>query len=288
MKKFITALFQPGIGLSSKPFAFILLSILLTQAGMAQRSLDKADFAPFKADKEEFMNRRAEAIGFKRGIEKDKPFDPAKRIIAVQQMEEQKMQRSSRRGSYQRNILAPWLEIGPNPIPNGQVVSGPQLPVSGRTISIAVHPTNPDILYVGTAQGGLYRSLNGGTTWVPLMDNALSLAINTVAIAASQPNTIFVGTGEANFSSDSYLVLAFTGLTMPIQQHQQLPALSAVVSLQDVPLVRLWYILQIQISFLPDLLPVSAELVLLQIVHLLIGVFSGQQMHSVLLQPLRN
>jgi hypothetical protein len=176
----------------------------LHKQAVAQRSLDKADFAPFKADKEEFMNRRAEAIGFKRGIEKDKPFDPAKRIIAVQQMEEQKMQRSSRRGSYQRNILAPWLEIGPNPIPNGQVVSGPQLPVSGRTISIAVHPTNPDILYVGTAQGGLYRSLNGGTTWVPLMDNALSLAINTVAIAASQPNTIFVGTGEANFSSDSY------------------------------------------------------------------------------------
>ncbi len=204
MKKFILPLFQLCKGFSVKPFTFILLLILLSLASTAQRSLNKADFAPFKANKEEFMNRRAEAIGFKRGIEKDKPFDPANRIIAVQQMEEQKMQRSSRRGSYQRNILAPWLEIGPNPIPNGQVVSGPQLPVSGRTISIAVHPTNPDILYVGTAQGGLYRSLNGGTTWVPLMDNTLSLAINTVAIAASQPNTIFVGTGEANFSSDSY------------------------------------------------------------------------------------
>ena len=37
--------------------------------------------------------------------------------------------------------------------------------MSGRTIEIVVHPTNEDIVYAGTAQGGLYRSLDGGTTW---------------------------------------------------------------------------------------------------------------------------
>jgi hypothetical protein len=102
------------------------------------------------------------------------------------------------------SVDAAWTEIGPNPIPNGQVNNGPQLPVSGRTISIAVHPTNPNIVYVGTAQGGLYRTTDGGTTWVPLMDNALSLAIGAVAISPSSPETIYVGTGEPNFSSDSY------------------------------------------------------------------------------------
>ncbi len=183
---------------------FLLLFVCITQISFGQSNPDIPDFAKFKLNKEEFMARRSEAIGFRRGIEKNIPFDPSKRIVAIRQMEEQKMRLASRTNTNHRNALSAWTEIGPNPIPNGQVVSGPQLPVSGRTISIAVHPTNPDILYVGTAQGGLYRSLNGGTTWVPLLDNALSLAVNTVAIAASQPNTIFVGTGEANFSADSY------------------------------------------------------------------------------------
>ncbi len=183
---------------------FLLLFACITQISFGQSNPDIPDFAKFKLNKEEFMARRSEAIGFRRGIEKNKPFDPSKRILAIRQMEEQKMRLASRANNNHRNILSAWTEIGPNPIPNGQVVSGPQLAVSGRTISIAVHPTDPDIVYVGTAQGGLYRSLNGGNTWVPILDNALSLAVNTVAIAASQPNTIFVGTGEANFSADSY------------------------------------------------------------------------------------
>ena len=60
-------------------------------------------------------------------------------------------------------LLAPWIPLGPAPIPNGQTV-GISTPVSGRTISIAVHPTNPNIVYVGAAQGGLYRSTDGGRT----------------------------------------------------------------------------------------------------------------------------
>ena len=204
MKNFLHPLLTLFKVISTKRCTILLLSILLAQAGIAQRSLTKDDFAPFKANKEEFMNRRAEAIGFKRGIDKDKPFDPANRIMAVQQMEEQNRQRASLRGSYQRNILAPWTEIGPNPIPNGQVAVGPQLAVSGRTTAIAVHPTNPDIVYVGTAQGGVYRSTNGGTTWTPLLDNAQSLAIGALALSPSSPEILYVGTGEPNFSSDSY------------------------------------------------------------------------------------
>src|SRR5437764_1070034 len=64
-----------------------------------------------------------------------------------------------------------WMELGPDPIPNGQT-NGTSVPVSGRVAAIAVHPTNPNIIYVGAAQGGVYRSLDGGATWTPLMDNA--------------------------------------------------------------------------------------------------------------------
>ncbi|MBZ5508599.1 MAG: Ig-like domain repeat protein [Acidobacteriia bacterium] len=101
------------------------------------------------------------------------------------------------------SLLAPWTPLGPAPIPNGQTTAVSQA-VSGRVTVIAVHPTNADIVYVGTAQGGLYRSLNGGTSWTPLMDSALSLAIGSIAIDPLDPTTLVVGTGEGNLSADSF------------------------------------------------------------------------------------
>ncbi len=200
-----------------KLIGFGVLNLLLIGLVVGWGSIVTADMlASFYTDpdmgptdstlsKEEFMMRRSEEIASRCGVEKDKPFDPQKRIDAIRQLERMESARLGLPETLAKNsILADWTEIGPNPIPNGQVVSGPQLAVSGRTISIAIHPTNPDLVYVGTAQGGLYRTTDGGTTWTPLMDNALSLAIGAIAIAPSQPETIYVGTGEHNFSGDSF------------------------------------------------------------------------------------
>src|SRR2546423_6983576 len=102
-----------------------------------------------------------------------------------------------------------WLALGPFPIPNGQTENRVD-PVSGRVTAIAVHPTNPLVAYVGTAQGGLYRTLDGGTSWAPLMDNAGSgvfgtlLAIGAVTIDPTNPSNVLVGTGEGNLSGDSF------------------------------------------------------------------------------------
>ena len=101
------------------------------------------------------------------------------------------------------SLVTPWTPLGPAPIPNGQT-TGVSQAVSGRVTVIAVHPTNENIVYVGTAQGGLYRSLNGGATWTPLTDNALSLAIGSIAIDPLDPTTLVVGTGEGNLSADSF------------------------------------------------------------------------------------
>ncbi|HEY2615558.1 MAG TPA: hypothetical protein VGI42_07590, partial [Chthoniobacterales bacterium] len=105
-----------------------------------------------------------------------------------------------------------WVAIGPAPIPNGQTdpanangISQTQSPVSGRTTAIAVDPTNPSIAYVGTAQGGVYRTLNGGASWTPLLDNALALAVGSVKIDPKDRTKVLVGTGEGNFSGDSYV-----------------------------------------------------------------------------------
>jgi hypothetical protein len=96
-----------------------------------------------------------------------------------------------------------WTQLGPAPIPNGQTVAPPS-PVSGRTVAIAVHPSNPNLVYVGAAQGGVYRSTNGGVNWTPIFESAMSMAIGSLALAPSNPEILYVGTGEPNGSQDSF------------------------------------------------------------------------------------
>lgn len=163
---------------------------------------DMPDFASFKTDKEEFMLRRAEGVSLLRGIEKDKELDPQLRIDAVAQMAEQEAAWARSRPSAVPD--AAWTELGPNPIPNAQVETLPVTTGSGRVTAIAVDPTNANIVYVGVAQGGLYRSTDGGTNWTRMLDNGLSLAIGAIAVAPSQPGTVYIGTGEPNFSQDSF------------------------------------------------------------------------------------
>src|SRR3712207_9184792 len=69
-----------------------------------------------------------------------------------------------------------WTSVGPAPIPNGQTFSVAHA-VSGRVTTIAVHPTNSAVAYVGTAQGGIYRTTDGGATWTAIFDNAQTLAV---------------------------------------------------------------------------------------------------------------
>jgi len=70
--------------------------------------------------------------------------------------------------------------------------------MSGRVTSIDVVLTNPDIIYVGTASGGLWKSTSGGVKWDPIFDNEATASIGAVAIQQSNPSVIWVGTGEGN------------------------------------------------------------------------------------------
>ncbi|MDQ2747291.1 MAG: hypothetical protein M3T96_08535, partial [Acidobacteriota bacterium] len=142
-----------------------------------------------KIGKEEYLRLRTEQIDLMRGFDTAQPDSRSKAIL---KMEESERALAAQRGSQRLPDAAMWQPLGPAPIPVNSTTS-----YSGRVSAIAVHPTNPNIVYVGTAQGGLYRTLNGGASWTPLMDNALSLAIGAVAISPSDPTTVFVGTGEA-------------------------------------------------------------------------------------------
>lgn len=70
--------------------------------------------------------------------------------------------------------------------------------MSGRVTAIDVVNNNPDIMYVGTASGGLWKSTSGGIKWEPIFDKEVTASIGAVEIQQSNPSVIWVGTGEGN------------------------------------------------------------------------------------------
>ncbi|MEM7573469.1 MAG: hypothetical protein AAF433_11235 [Bacteroidota bacterium] len=70
--------------------------------------------------------------------------------------------------------------------------------MSGRVTAIDVNPRNTDIIFAGTASGGVWRSTNGGINWEPIFDEQRILSIGAVAVSDANPNIIWVGTGEGN------------------------------------------------------------------------------------------
>ncbi|MGK0378306.1 MAG: photosystem II stability/assembly factor-like uncharacterized protein [Patiriisocius sp.] len=68
--------------------------------------------------------------------------------------------------------------------------------MSGRIAAIAIHPENENIWYIGVASGGVWKTVNSGTTWTPIFDDQSTFAIGAVAIDPINHNTIWVGTGE--------------------------------------------------------------------------------------------
>src|ERR1700716_3323342 len=87
----------------------------------------------------------------------------------------------------------PWRSIGP-------------AVTSGRVVAFAV-PEGPksqigerlgELFYVASASGGVWKTINGGTTWESIFDHQGSASIGDIAVAPSNPDIIWVGTGEAN------------------------------------------------------------------------------------------
>lgn len=70
--------------------------------------------------------------------------------------------------------------------------------MGGRVVDLAVVEQSPSTMYVATASGRLWKTVNNGTTWIPVFDEQNTLSLGAVALAPSNPNIIYVGTGEAN------------------------------------------------------------------------------------------
>jgi uncharacterized protein (TIGR03437 family) len=101
-----------------------------------------------------------------------------------------------------------WQPLGPAPIGEGQTYGVPRAAVSGRVSTIVLDPgyngTSNQTVYLGAALGGVWRSRDNGATWAPLTDYQPSLAMGAIAIDPTNPNIIYVGTGEGHRGGDSY------------------------------------------------------------------------------------
>jgi len=121
----------------------------------------------------------------------------------------------------QSSLAGAWTPLGPVPLASDATGDGFQNynQVSGRATAVAIDPADPtgNTVYIGGAQGGVWKSLNAAATtannvtWTPLTDDQATLSIGSIVIQPgnSDPaqSVVLVGTGEADDSSDSYFGL---------------------------------------------------------------------------------
>ncbi len=83
------------------------------------------------------------------------------------------------------NFNAAWTQQGPGNI-------------GGRINCVSVHPTNKNIILVGNAAGGIFKTVDGGQNWYPVFDDQSFLAISCIEFDPQHPDTLYAGTGDRN------------------------------------------------------------------------------------------
>jgi uncharacterized repeat protein (TIGR01451 family) len=97
-----------------------------------------------------------------------------------------------------------WTALGPDPIVQQERATGGLTAMAGRVSALAIRSTPPYTMYLGGAQGGVWISSTLTTQWAPKTDQAGSLGVGAIALAPSNENIVYVGTGEGALSGDSY------------------------------------------------------------------------------------
>jgi hypothetical protein len=86
-----------------------------------------------------------------------------------------------------------WVSLGPTP---GYYFSYGN--ISSRVVTGTFDPTNPNTIYIGPANGGIWKSTDSGVNWTPLTDNQVSMSMGAIAVDLTNPNNVYAGTGESN------------------------------------------------------------------------------------------
>jgi uncharacterized protein (TIGR03437 family) len=86
---------------------------------------------------------------------------------------------------------ANWALIGPLPTGRGTTSA-----TSGRVDTIAIDPRDNNTIYIGAAEGGVWKTTDGGAKWKPLTDDQPSLAMGAIALDPNNPEIVYAGTGD--------------------------------------------------------------------------------------------
>ena len=170
-----------GLPETMKRLTLILSLVLAADAAMAQNPLltnEGNGVYPLKR-LEHFYSTRTFPDGVMPPGGAQAAFDAAKKMPTFEF------------GINQRDLAPDWEFFGPDQTDVGWLA---------RVHAIAMDPTNTNVIYSGSAKGGLWKSTNGGTTWANITDTLSSQTVGAVTLDPQNPNIVLMGTGEEYYS----------------------------------------------------------------------------------------
>lgn len=107
--------------------------------------------------------------------------------------------------SYRQSSGGDWTQVGPvgNPAINGYAA----FPGKGRINVVAEDPNNAQILYAGSAAGGIWKTTDGGTSWAPKSDNLAGLGVTDILVDPNNTSIVYMATGDEDASHISSIGL---------------------------------------------------------------------------------
>ncbi|MEP6793027.1 MAG: hypothetical protein ABJB16_01785, partial [Saprospiraceae bacterium] len=153
---------------------------------------DGTDFNIIQRDVNDYFKENPTIRGYKQWKRKEWFLEP--RLYPSGKMENLTMKELKEYQRYIKTVLdtrsthGSWTFLGPASNPTGQ----------GRLNTIAFHPTNSNIMYVGSSNGGVWKTTNGGASWSNITPHIPLLAIADIKISPTDPNVIFILTGDGD------------------------------------------------------------------------------------------
>ena len=113
----------------------------------------------------------------------DYPLEHLSVVAADLEIRESRIEKSRAISRGRVKHLASWTALGPGN-------------TGGRTRALVIDPTNPDVMLAGGVGGGVWRTANGGASWASVTDMLPNQSVSTIAMAPSDPDVVYAGTGE--------------------------------------------------------------------------------------------
>jgi len=204
------------LGASLTVIALLLAGSIVPLVGQSDRERGEGKYehdsaAQIRKRADWFFHQRAFPLGHIPAGARMKAFQQVEQMRRTNGVFMNRLAATASERSIRQSITlnsSTWTSIGPQP-----TASGFFGPVSGRVTALAVDPCDSSgkTIYAGAAQGGVWKSTDGGTNWTPLTDSQLSISTGSLALdpvltdcSGGHTGAIYYGTGEENFAFDSF------------------------------------------------------------------------------------